>query len=109
MTKDEFINAKHSFQRHISWIVTAWFVLWLVVFFSIGGGFRYWFHDHEVISDMFLFVAIVVFLVPVWFTSKFLHRKHRMVCPSCGNWLIARSTEVSGKCSRCQSEIFHDA
>jgi hypothetical protein len=106
MTKTEFITAKRSFNRQISWLVMLWFVLWLVTFFAIGAGFRYWFHEHETISTLVLAAGVLIFIVPVFFISRFLHRKHKLVCPSCGGWLLI---ETAGRCSKCQSEIFYDA
>ncbi len=110
MTKADFVNSKRKFQREISWTCMAWFVLWVVPFFAVGAGFRYWFHAHEMISNVFLVVGILAFLVPVWFIAKFLREKHRLVCRSCGQWLLLDPrVSATGKCSKCQVEIFHDA
>ena len=105
MTKIEFINAKRSFKRQISWLVMLWFVLWLVAFFAIGGGFRYWFHQHETISVLFLVCAIVIFLVPVFFISRRLQERHGLVCQTCGH---RGFLSESGQCLRCQSVIYDE-
>lgn len=106
MTRSEFISAKRRFQREISWLGIAWTGLWAAVFMGIGFGFRFWFHDHGVVFYSFLVVGVVGFLVPFFFMSRFLHRRHRMICPACGNWLVATRAEETGRCSQCQAEVF---
>ena len=104
MTKIEFINAKRSFKREIIWSVVAWFILWLVVFFAVGAGFRYWFHTHEMVSGLVLVAAVVIFLVLVFMISKRLRERHGLVCRSCGQWLFSDpSVSGTGRCSKCQS------
>jgi predicted RNA-binding Zn-ribbon protein involved in translation (DUF1610 family) len=46
----------------------------------------------------------------MWFLSRFLHRKHHMICHSCNEWLVTPdSIETTGKCPKCQSQIFCDS
>ena len=106
MTKADFINAKRSFKRQISWLVTLWFVLWLIAFFSIGAGFRYWFHEHATVSALVLAAAVLIFIVPVAFISRRLHERHGLVCRSCGHRGFLSD---SGQCVRCQSVIYDAA
>ena len=109
MTKDDFINAKRSFRRQISWLVMVWFVMWLAVFFAVGAGLRDWFHAHQTVSGLILAAAVAIFLVPVWFISKFLRERHGLVCRSCGQWLFADpSVSGTGRCSKCQSVAYDD-
>lgn len=106
MTKIEFTNAKRSFKRQISWLVMLWFVLWLVTFFGIGAGFRYWFHEHETVSVLVLAAAVLIFILPVIFISRRLHERHGLVCRTCGH---RGFLSESGQCIRCQSVIYDDA
>lgn len=106
MTKTEFINAKCRFKRQISWLVMLWFALWLVVFVGIGAGFRYWFHDHQTISALFMAAGVILFIVPVVFISRRLQERLGLVCRNCGH---RGFLSESGQCVRCQSVIYDDA
>jgi len=108
MTKIEFVNSQRNFRREISWISTAWFVVWLAALFAIGAGFRYWFHEHETVSTVVITFAVIGFVGIVFLISRHLREKHKLTCHSCGQWLFSEnSVSETGKCAKCQSEIFH--
>ncbi|MSU57323.1 MAG: hypothetical protein EXS35_03930 [Pedosphaera sp.] len=108
MTEIEFINAQRNFRREISWMSTASFMVWLAAFFAIGAGFRYWFHEHETVSNVFIAFAVIGFVGAVVLISRHLREKHRLICRSCGQWLFSEtSVSETGKCAKCQAEIFH--
>ena len=110
MTKSEFIVARRRCQREISCLGFAWLALWMGAFLGVAGVFSDWLHKHNVVFFLFIVIALFGFVVPMVLLCKFLHRKHKLVCPACNCWLInARSVVNTGRCPKCRSEVFYDA
>jgi hypothetical protein len=107
MTKSDFISARRKFKREISWFCVAILFLWFPLSYPV---FHHdWFlRTSKLVAALLLGAWALIPLVSMWFLSKFLHQKHNLVCPSCHEWLIwPDSIENTGKCPKCQAQIFH--
>ena len=109
MTKTEFLAKKRKEQQMINRSSMGIFILWILI------GFLVFYRDWVLRLPTFVAWALLIgwaFFgsIPPWFLSKRLHRKHRIACPSCGEWLDNHGClEATGKCPKCQSEFFQDA
>src|SRR5437016_3477163 len=62
----------------------------------------------------FLVCALVAacLFIPLWLFMRAVARKHGLICPHCGQWLMGTYADFvlkTGRCCKCKAEIFTDA
>ena len=104
LTKQQFGDKLRISRWQFSFAVVGVTVLWGLVFPAVCD--LHWFGSHTALQGAFVVLAIVLLPVSYAVVAKLIYRRHRLVCPSCGDWTGSQSRMLStGKCPRCKAEM----
>ena len=110
VTKQEFSRAYRVSRRWITVGALGLTALWFYVFLTIGMKFKAWFDAHDVAALLWIVITLVLFVTGVGCVAKMIYKRHGLVCPSCGDWIGSQPMMLkTGRCPKCQKEMFHDA
>ena len=111
MTQAEFANARRRYQRHISAAIVLLVLLMCLFLAGAHSPYNHIFRITRSVSLLLVFSSLAGFVVATWIVARLLHKKHHLICPSCGSWLLTMGggdfVMRTGQCRRCQSEMFH--
>jgi len=107
MTIDEFRSASQVASRKLSFALIPILILWFGIFMAIVVSYKS--ESVSVHSFILGFVAASTLLLPFWFVSRALARRHGLICPHCSYWF--GTPEVSsvlrtGRCPKCKQDLF---
>lgn len=84
-------------------------VLWFGIFLAVGSKVRAWFGASDAAAVIWIAIALTLFVTGVFCIARLVYKRHGMVCPSCGDWIASQPMMMkTGRCPKCQTEVFHD-
>ena len=108
LTKQQFGDELRTCRRRLSFAFVGMTVLWGLVFPVVCD--LHWFHSHTALQGLFVVFVLVLLAVSYAVVARVLYARHRLVCPSCGEWMGSQSRMLStGRCPRCEAEVFHES
>lgn len=84
--------------------------LWGFVFTAVDMKYKAWFAAHDVAAGLWVVISLVLFAIGVGCVARMIFKKHGLVCTSCKHWIGSQPLMLkTGRCPKCQNEMFHDA
>ena len=109
-TKQQFTEQCRAYRLQFTVAAVGLSVVWGFVCVAVHILFRPWFRTHSTAEEFVVAFSLVLLAVSYGIVAKVLHKRHGLVCPSCGDWIGSQHLMLTtGRCPRCKTAMFHES